>query len=554
MRAFFRRSVTLSLGIVLAGCAGQARDATGGEDSKHDLGAAALGTVHFPVSCTPESSQQMERGLALLHNMMYEDASLAFTTAGEADPECGMAYWGRAMTLIHPLWSEPPSEEKLAEGRALIAEARSRGQKTDREQAYIAALASYYEADAPSGNEAPRLRAFAEGWERARAQFPDDPEVAAFTALAMIATSSPGDKTYARQQQAGAIVEELLERIPDHPGAHHYIIHAYDYPPLAKRALEVARSYGNLAPEVAHPLHMPTHIFTRLGLWQESIDWNTRSAEAAWQIHTREVGSLHHLHALDYLAYAYLQQARDQKAHEVLEQLRGVEGEIGAFPGSAYPLAAVPARYAVERQEWRAAANLEARVPSTFAWDRFPQFEAITHFARALGAARSGDPQAGRNALDTLAALGAKLPATGPGAYWAQQVAIQSKAALAWVLYAEGKQAAAIATMREAAAMEAATEKHPVTPGEVLPASELLGDMLMVVGQPAKALAAYRTALERSPGRFNSLYGAGRAAEESGDRVTATTYYRQLLEITAGADSDRPALRHAKAFVESQRA
>ncbi len=553
MRCHAARNLLPGLILIVAACSGDANREAGttlsaGAVDPYD---GKLGTVDFPVSCSEAASRQMERGLALLHNMMYADAEQAFKGAGEVDAECAMAYWGQAITFIHPLWNEPLTDEELARGRTLVEQAMVRGQRTEREEAFIAALAAYYEADAPSGEESPRLAAYSGGWQSVYDRFPEDPEAALLYALAYMATALPADKSYTKQMKAGAIAESVLERIPDHPGGHHYVIHAYDYPPLAERALEVARNYGRIAPEVPHSLHMPTHIFTRLGLWQESIDWNKRSAVAAWNTSDRDIGMLHHLHALDYLAYAYLQQSRDVEALAVLESMLAIEDDILGYTGSGYPLSAIPARYALERQQWTDAAGLEPRQPASFPWDEFPQFEAITHFARAMGAARSGHPAAAREALDELAALRDGLPGMGPRGYWRGQIAIQHTAALAWTLYAEGDRVAAIETARAAAEMEAATEKHPVTPGEILPASELLGDMLLEIGRPAEALAAYQAALERSPGRFNSLYGAGRAAEMSSDRVTANEYYDRLIEIAADADTERPRLLAAQSFLDS---
>lgn len=504
-----------------------------------------LGTVHFPVSCNEAVRPHMERGLALLHHMTYEGARAAFAAATEADPDCAMGYWGQAMTFIHPLWSDPPSEADFEKGQALVNEARSRGRKTEREDAYIAAVAAYY-APGWSRDEKANLAGFEEGWRKVHEQFPDDPEAAAFYALAHMATADPADKTYAKQKRAAEIAQQVLDRIPDHPGAHHYIIHAYDYPPLAEEALPVARSYGEIAPAIPHALHMPSHIFTRLGLWQESIAMNQRSAAAALKHPAGDKVSLHYPHALDYLAYAYLQRAEDGKAKAILDTIKTLKGPFQAHGAAAYTFAAVPARVALERQQWTEAASLEPRIPDNYPWDQFPAMEAITHFARALGAARSGDMRTAREALDTLAALQDRTAETS--AYWAKQIEIQRLSAKAWLAYAEGNQEAALDTMHRAAEMEAATEKHPVTPGEVLPAHELLADMLLEVGRYQEAQAAYLAALERSPNRFNSLYGAGRTAELGGGDTRAVLYYRKLVEIAA-PDADPERLQQARTFL-----
>lgn len=504
-----------------------------------------LGTVHLPASCSQAANRHMARGLALLHHMTYEGARHAFTAAMRADPDCALSYWGQAMTYIHPLWSDPPAEEEFEKGRSLVSKAKALGGAAEREGAYIAAVDAYYRAGWKL-DETANLAAFEQGWEKAHHQFPDDPEAAAFYALAHLGTVDPADKTYAKQKRAGAIAKGILAKIPDHPGAHHYLIHAYDYPPLAAQALSVARSYSKIAPEVPHALHMPTHIFTRLGLWGESISLNRQSADAALKQPAGDEISLHYLHALDYLAYAYLQRAQDEKARQVLDALKALEGPFQTHIASAYTFAAVPARLALERQQWNKAAQLEPKTPRDYTWDQFPAVESITHFARALGAARSGNERTARRALDKLAAL--REQAAKTSAYWAKQVEIQHLSAAAWLAYQQGEQDKALDRMRRAAAMESSTEKHPVTPGEVLPARELLADMLLERGLYGEAQTAYEAALQRSPNRFNSLYGAGRAAELKGDKSQAALYYKKLIEITA-AKAERDRLQRARAFL-----
>jgi tetratricopeptide (TPR) repeat protein len=491
----------------------------------------------------------MERGVALLHHMTYAGARRVFEAAKEANPDCALAYWGIAMTYVHPLWLDPPTEEELKLGLDLLELAKTRGQKTKRERAYIAVLEAYYE-NALERDERARLASYDQAWERVHREFPDDLEAASFYALAHLATAKSKDKSYRTQKEAGAIVEKVLAQIPDHPGAHHYIIHAYDFPGLADRALEVARNYGKVAPEVPHALHMPSHIFTRLGLWQESIDWNRRSAAAAWKNKVDGAITIHYPHALDYLTYAYLQQAQDEKAKEIMEMVLSLSGpfyDLNA-EASAYALAAIPARWNLERQQWAAAANLKPREPSSFHWgDRFAAFEAITHFARALGAARSGNTIAAQRALKELGTLHDIV--AQKSAYWANQIEILQLSARAWLSLEGGKQGEALRLMQLAAGLEASTEKYPVTPGEVLPARELLGDMLLELERPAEALAEYEAALERSPNRFNSLYGAGRAAELAGNKKKATAYYQKLLEVSAQANTIRPRLQHARRFL-----
>jgi tetratricopeptide (TPR) repeat protein len=454
------------------------------------------------------------------------------------------------MTYIHPLWSDAPTEAKFARGQALVAEARRRGDKTARENAYIAAVEAYY-AIGRGGVEAKNLAAFDRGWQSVHAQFPDDPEATLFYVLTQIATADSNDKMFAQQARAGELAEKILAQYPNHPGAHHYVIHAYDYPPLAERALPVARQYSAVAPEVPHALHMPSHIYTRLGLWDESVSANERSAAAGLAHAEPGKVSNHFLHALDYLTYAHLQRAEDGEAEKILVKIEPLKGPYTIQPASPYTMAGVPARLALERQQWARAAKLEPRVPADYPWDSVPAIEAITHFARALGAARSGEPAASRAALAKLEALRDAAGKTSP--YWAKQVEIQRLSALAWLTYAEGDRAAGLKTMRDAADVEATTEKHPVTPGEVLPARELLGDMLLDLGRFDEAAKAYKGTLERRPGRFNSLFGAGRAAERAGNNDEAELYYGKLAEQCPNGDASRERLQQAKAFLSVHR-
>jgi tetratricopeptide (TPR) repeat protein len=528
--------------LILAACTGGDH----GASSVAESSGSPLGTVQLANSCAEDAVIHLERGVALLHSMTYEEAEAAFAAATEADSSCAMGYWGQAMTFVHPLWSDPPNQARFEHGKALLEQARSRA-GSDRERAYVAALAGYYEVGRGE-SERPNLAGFERGWQVFHEQYPDDPEGTTFYALAQLSTADAGDKTLSKQRAAGAMAATVLERLPDHPGAHHYIIHAYDNPALSPQAVDVARSYREVAPNIPHALHMPTHTFTRLGLWQESIDWNRRSADAALKRPVGDQISLHYFHALDYLAYAYLQGAEDQRALEVLRELYGVEPPYQAHLASAYTFAAVPARLALERHMWAAAADLEPRQPSEYPWETAPAVEAITHFARALGAARSGRVERARADLETLAAVEQRVPATGPY-NWRTQVEIQRLSALAWLQFEEGGRGEALSTMRAAAALEATTEKHPVTPGEVLPARELLADMLLELGRPGEALVEYESALARSPNRFNSLYGAGRAAELTGDAAAAVRYYEGLLKVAAHADTPRERLQHARAYL-----
>ncbi|WP_370280782.1 hypothetical protein [Pontibacterium sp.] len=507
-----------------------------------------LGSVEFNTSCQEAAQPSVNRGLALLHHMTYSESRLAFRAATQADADCAMGYWGEAMTYIHPLWSDPPSKDEFDQAVMLVNKAKQRGNKTEWEHAYIDALEAYFSGEWEA-NEAPRLTRFANAWHGVHQRFPEDIEAAAIYAVAHLGTVDPSDKSYTKQHEAGTIAEQVLKIVSDHPGGHHYSIHAYDYPPLAHHALDTARSYGNIAPDIPHALHMPTHIFTRLGYWQESIEWNKKSADAALRSSAGKPLSLHYLHALDYLAYAYLQGAEDQKAQEVMETLAAINTPIQSHGASAYALAAVPARLALERQQWQRAASLTARTPNSYPWDKFPAMEAITHFARALGAARMGNANQAQSDLNRLAELKAQLPASQ--AYWATQIEIQHQTALAWLHYVEGKKTQGLSLMRKAAELEASTEKHPITPGEVLSAHELYADMLLDMGHFEDALQQYQASLERNPNRLNSLYGAGFAWESSGNIKMAESYYRQLINVSKNADTDLSRLAHAKAYLKN---
>ncbi len=510
----------------------------------------SLGTVRFITSCNRDAQPLLERGLALLHHMTYDQADADFRSAAQLDRDCAMAYWGSAMTFVHPLWPDSVPADKLAAGRELLDKARAVRHSSKRERAYIEALQAYY-ADDENNSETDRLSRYASAWENVYRNYGDDPEAKLFYALALLATASMSDKSYETQRAAGALAEEVLAAIPQHPGALHYIIHAYDSPPLAERALPAARSYGSVAPENSHALHMTSHIFTRLGLWADSIEFNRRAAAASTRTSAGSM-SLHHLHALDYLAYAWLQTGNDAAARNVLEQLRALEPPYENHAATAYAFAAVPARYALERQDWAAARSVAVRWPDGIPWDEYPYLVAIPEFARAIGGARSGDLAVAKEAIDALATLQQQAAELDIAYDWGIQVAIQKTGAEAWLKYASGDIEAALGLMRLAAEMELSTEKNPVTPGEVLPARELYGDMLLATGRYAGARKEYEAALNRSPNRFNSLFGAGRAAELAGDQQGAASFYRRLLEICAGTESDRPQLEHAREALKGQ--
>ena len=519
---------------------------TVGPVTAYDAAGQSLGTVQFPNSCDASAQATLARGLALLHHMTYEDALVAFTAASDSDPDCAIAWWGAAMTHLHPLWPDTVPPAALDEGRAWLDRARAATHISTREAAYIDAVAAYYDTE---GSELDRLAAFRDGWEQVSSDYREDVEAGLFHALSLLANASAADKTYALQLEAGAIAEAAKERIPDHPGAHHYIIHAYDFPPLAEDALETAYNYDDVAPENSHALHMTSHIFTRRGLWDESTTFNIRAADAAGERLASGEVSMHHMHALDYLAYAALQQANDAQAIEVLEHLRSLEPPFQNHAATSYTFAAVPVRLALERQDWTAAAALEPRWPADVPWDLFPHLVAIVEFGRALGAAHIGDTAKAEASIDALVALREAASALG-GAYdWATQVAIQEHAARAWLAFSEDDLETALDEMQQAAELEAGTEKNPVTPGPVLPAQELTGDMLLASGNYADARRAYAAALVQSPGRLLSLFGAGRAAELAGDAEAAADYYRRLIDNCPNPTVELAALDHAQEFL-----
>ncbi len=500
----------------------------------------ALGQVDFPISCSREAQTVFERGVALLHHMTYEQAKHEFTAITTAEPECAMPHWGIAMSLFHPLWSDQPTEAEVAKALAAIDQAKTLGTLSERERAYIAAVEVVYR-DWKTLGYAERLVAWASAQEKVYRDYPDDTDAAAFYALARIATAPKSDKTFSRQKAAGQLLEQLHRRAPGHPGGFHYLIHAYDNPVLAARAVEIAREYDRLAPDVPHALHMPSHIFVRLGLWEDTIAWNARSANAAKQHPVNGAASLHYAHAMDYVIYAHLQRGEDQAARKALKELNAVARHQDNFV-SAYGVAAARARYPLERAQWAEAVTLPIRVPTTLSWDKYPAVEAISHFARGLGGARSNNLRVAKQSVAALDDLGQRLKDTGQD-YWSVLVDAQRTAVSAWVSYAQGKHDEALRLMSQAADMEDSVDKHPVTPGAVLPARELLGDMLALSNKPGEAFVAYEAALVVSPNRFRSLYGAWQTAEQLGKPRQAKAYYTKLQGLIAVADAARPEVR-----------
>ena len=500
-----------------------------------------LGKVSFPVSCDASVQAQFASAVAMLHSFWYEKASDTFAAISEKESTCGMAYWGIAMTYWHPIW-QAPGPADLKAGTAAVEKAKLAGAKTQRELDYIAAIDTFYR-DSDKLDHRTRALAYEKAMEQLQARYPDDHEAAIFHALALLATAPPTDKTYVNQKKAGAILEPLFAEQPDHPGIAHYIIHAYDYPPLAPSALDAARRYAKIAPDSPHALHMPSHIFTRLGLWQESIDSNLVSAASA----QKNNAPGNELHAKDYLIYAYLQGAQDREAKKALEAPPQGRADDPQYMNWLYAMGTSPARYAVERHSWTEAAALTIP-PYTFPGGRWAWTEANLHFARALGASHTGQTEVARQEVQQLASLRDTL-VQGNDSYWSDQLDIQRETATAWITLAEGKRADALAQMRSAAEHEDKTDKHNVTPGAILPARELLGEMLLELNQPAAAMVEFEATLHTAPNRFNALAGAARAAKLSGNSEKARHYYSKLLSMCTHADGDRPELQDARSLL-----
>jgi hypothetical protein len=491
-----------------------------------------LGTVHFETTCAPAMRERFDRAVALLHSFWFGAAIEAFTEVAKADPQCAIAYWGIALAR----WSNPfggfRPPAALAAGREAVARGQEAATASARERGYLAAVAELYR-DYDTVDQRTRVVAYERRMGELARAYPDDTEAAIFHALALTQTALPSDKTYANLRAAGAILEPLFARQPDHPGIAHYIIHAYDVPALAPKALDAAKRYASIAPSAPHALHMPSHTFTRVGYWQESIDTNLASADAA----RRDKSVAEELHALDYQVYAYLQTGQDAAARRVVERLpslapaiTGAAGQSVPAPGGFFALTAIPARFAVEREAWDEAAALTPVATPFF----YPDL--LTHFARALGAARAGRPDAARADIAKLVELRDAL-AKRNDAYWSQQAEIQRRAAEAWAHFAEGHRDAAVEAMRAAADLEDTTEKSAISPGPLVPARELLGDMLMAAGRPAEALVAYQASMAREPNRFRGLSGGMRAAASAGRADLAGQYRQRLVEICAKGDT-----------------
>jgi hypothetical protein len=535
--------VLLIVGVALA--------VTQEDHSRHEHPVAGLGTVNFPTSCNASAQKWISRGAALLHSFGYEEARLAFNEAAKADPSCGMAYWGVARTWYHPIWA-PPSPDELKQGTGAIQRALATGAKTERERDYIDALAVFYN-EWQTVDHATRTKAYEQALAKVCERHPDDDEAAIFHALQLVAIGylDPTDKTYAWQKKGGEILNAVLPRHQNHPGVAHYIIHSVDYPSIAELGLKAAHAYAKIAPDSPHALHMPSHIFTRLGLWDDSIASNTASAKSG-VAQARRLrgggGAFDQLHAMDYLVYAYLQQARNKSAQNVLAEMGAItELDENQF-AAAYAFAASPARLALERHDWKAAAALEVK-PAWFPWNRFRNAEALVHYAKAIGAARGGDIAAARRSAEELATIRRVLPASRDYD-WSGSIGAQWEAATALIAFAEGKKDEGLRLLRTAAEHEDAVDKHPVTPGALLPVREMLADLLLEDRAPADALKEYEVVLKTAPRRFNATAGAARAADEAGNRAKAREYAMQLLKIAKNAEASRPELAWARGYID----
>lgn len=515
----------------------------------------ALGDVSFESSCAPSAHRKLIEALGWLHSFEYEQAEDAFQGAAGADPRCIIARWGVAMSNFHPLWA-PPTAAELEKGRAALAKAGMSKAGSPRERAYVEALNQFYR-DSDRLDHKRRLLAYTGAMQALHERYPNDPEAAVFFALALVASGTiDDDPAHQRESQAAAILNAVLVRQPNHPGVTHYLIHDFDYPGLAQGALPAARRYAGLAPASAHAQHMPSHIFTRLGLWDESITSNRRAEAAArgYAASRKLPGAWdEQLHAMDYLMYAYLQMGMDREAKALLGALNAIARVDPPNFKVAYSATAIPARFLLERRRWSEAAtlalspNLQRMLP----WARFPWAMAHVHFARAIGAARNGQVGLARSETDKLRAIEQSI-VVPPGEYdWRRQVEIQRQVAAGWLALAEGRKSEAVQFMTAAADLDDSTEKHPVTPGSILPAREQLGELLLELGKPAEALREFDASLVRAPRRLAGVYGAARAARRAGDTGRAKSRFAELLELGSGGDGTRPEFREARSFART---
>ncbi|WP_411274883.1 hypothetical protein [Daejeonella sp.] len=508
-----------------------------------------FGSVDFATSCSEKVKKDFNMGLALLHSFEYDEAEKAFARVIQIEPDCAMAYWGMAMSAYHMLWA-PPSQSELIKGAKAIAVAQRISKKTKRESEYINALAAFY-ADWDTKDHKTRTLAHEKAMEKNYLSHLGDREAAIFYALSLDASASPSDKTFKNQKKAFRILSSLYPGQPDHPGIVHYIIHSYDYPELALEALPAARKYASIAPSSAHAQHMPSHIFTRLGLWEENIKSNLIATSSA-KCYAENAGLKGHwdeeLHGMDYLMYSYLQQGDNRLAKGQLDYLKTIKEVSPVNFKVAYAYAAIPARYVLENKNWKEAAEMKL-LPEAFPWEQYPWQKAIVQFTRTLGLANIDKIPAAKAELRRLSISHDTLTSRGL-TYEANQVKIQLTSAEAWILFKEGKNNQALKMMTLAANMEDQTEKHPVTPGEVVPARELLGEMLLQMNKPDEALTAFDANLKKHPNRLNGLYGAAVAAEQR-DPAKSVMYFKKLADIAGSVNSDRMEVIKAKAAVKT---
>jgi tetratricopeptide (TPR) repeat protein len=511
-----------------------------------------LGRVDFPVSCSEQAAVEFNRAVSLLHHMTYPQARKAFEQVATTDRQCAMAHWGVAMTLFQPLWPTRPGPEALQRGWQAVEKAKQLKPATERERLFVAATEGFFR-EPTSTDYWQRIHKWGEGMEALHAAYPNDPEVACFYALALLATAPSNAVSLDHSDRAAKILLAVYEQNPEHPGVMHYLIHANDVPGREAESLEIVRKYETIAPRNAHALHMPTHIYTRLGDWEGVIRGNLQAAEAALEAPAGDRGEFvwdEFPHAIEYLVYAYLQKGEDEDAEAQLKRLRATANLEPTFK-TAFHLASTQARYALERHAWSEAALLVPRDPPTLDWDRFMWPEAVTNFARGLGAARLGRVEESAQAVKRLEELAAAAEAAGENLF-ARSIRVLGLEADAWLAQARQDSDSSVALMRQAAELEASTPKHAVTPGPTLPALELSGDLFIELGRPAEALAAYKRSLTLYPRRFNSLLGAARAARAVGDETQALAFYRELLGVAAGGT--RPvALQEAQNFASGRR-
>ena len=508
--------------------------------------------VDFPVSCSEAAQSQFNRAATLLHHMTYPQARTAFEQVASTDPDCAMAHWGVAMTLFQPLWPTRPGPAELQRGWDEVQKAKALNPPTQRERLFVAAAEAFFLE--PAGTDYwLRIRRWEQAQEALHAAIPDDPEAAMFYALAHLATAPANAVSRTHADRAAGILMREYARNPDHPGAMHYLVHANDMPGRERESLDVTRKYDSIAPRNPHALHMPTHIYTRLGDWDGVVRGNLLAAEAALEYPAGEHGEFvwdEFPHAIEYLVYAYLQKGADEEAAAQLQRLRGTERLQPSFK-TAFHLASTQARYALERRAWSEAAQIVPRQPTVVDWDRFPWPEAIAQFAHGLGAAHLGETAKAKAAGTRLEALEAATRKSGEDLF-ARNIRVLHLELAAWIAHAEGQRESSVALMRQAAELETSTPKHAVTPGPTVPAYESMGDLLMEQKQPADALTSYRRALELYPQRFNALLGAARAASALEDSSQARTYYAALLEVAQGG-TRQPALEEARSYLAQAR-